>query len=86
MGRPVEHPDLLPEVIRAFMTSILTALRALEGFFQMVPGFRSFQSVSEGELPVQDGVNEVRAPLVGWLLMPLYQPSGGDGSFLARTA
>jgi len=66
MGTPVEHPDLRPEAIRAFTTSILTDLRALEEM-------------------LWDGEAEVRGASRGWLLMPLYQPAGLDGFFLART-
>ncbi len=55
------------------------------GRFQMLPGFRSFQAVREGELLARDGGKEIRAPEAARLLMPLYQPTGGDGFFLART-
>jgi len=34
---------------------------------------------------LRDGEAEVRAASHGWLLVPLYQPAGSDGFFLART-
>ncbi len=55
-----------------------------EHSFRMLPGFRSFQSVRKGELLAKERDVEVRAPEAGRLLMPLYQPRGGDGFFLAR--
>ncbi len=53
--------------------------------FRMLPGFRSFQPVREGELLARQGSEEIRAPRAGRLLMPLYQPRGGEGFFLTRT-
>lgn len=55
-----------------------------QGTFRMLPGFRSFQVIREGELLAQEGGEEVRAPAAGTMLMPLYQPSGEDGFFLTR--
>jgi succinylglutamate desuccinylase len=50
----------------------------------MEPGFRNFQSVSAGKLLARDHHGEVRAPLSGILLLPLYQAQGEDGFFLIR--
>lgn len=58
--------------------------------FEMLPGFRNFQSVGAGELlarsrPSAGGPRaEVRAPWSGILLMPRYQGQGLDGFFLGR--
>ncbi len=52
--------------------------------FRMLPGFQSFQAVEEGELLATEGPDRVHAPANGRLLMPLYQPTGGEGFFLAR--
>jgi len=71
-----------PQAVEVFHRHPVTSARS----FQMVPGFRSFQPVPEGELLAREGGDEVRAPSAGRLLMPLYQPSGEDGFFLARTA
>jgi len=55
--------------------------------FTMLPGFRSFQPVRQGELLAmggKSGVREIRCPLGSILLMPRYQGQGADGFFLAR--
>lgn len=52
--------------------------------FCMGPGFHSFQRVEQGQLLAHDRHGEIRAPLSGRLLMPLYQPQGEDGFFLAE--
>jgi succinylglutamate desuccinylase len=52
--------------------------------FEMLPGFRSFQPVSEGDILARDRRGEVRSPESGRLLMPLYQVQGEDGFFLIR--
>ena len=50
----------------------------------MLPGFRSFQRVEEGQLLAYELQNRVIAPHDGRLLMPLYQPQGDEGFFLVR--
>lgn len=52
--------------------------------FRMLPGFRSFQEIREGEALGHDRHGPVRAPETGRLLMPLYQDQGEDGFFLTR--
>ena len=55
--------------------------------FEMLPGFRNFDPVSEGQLLARSGPKlsrEVRAPWTGTLLMPRYQGQGLDGFFLGR--
>lgn len=52
--------------------------------FQMRPGFRSFQRVSEGQVIADDAHGSVAVPSDGFLLMPLYQKQGDDGFFIAR--
>jgi succinylglutamate desuccinylase len=54
------------------------------GTFRMLPGFRSFQVIQEGELLAREGGRDVRAPASGTMLMPLYQPTGEDGFFLTQ--
>lgn len=50
--------------------------------YRMHPGYRNFDYVQAGtELGLQDG-KAVRAPLSGFLLMPLYQQTGSEGYFL----
>lgn len=58
-------------------------LRAGDGF-QMEPSYVNFQPVRAGQLLARDRGGEIRSPRHGLLLMPLYQPQGEDGFFLAR--
>jgi succinylglutamate desuccinylase len=52
--------------------------------FTMRPGFRSFDSVQEGEVIAFDRGGEVRARARSQILMPLYQEQGNDGFFLVQ--
>ncbi len=51
--------------------------------FRMLPGFASFDRVSAGQQLAVDANGPVLAPREARLLMPLYQPLGDDGFFLA---
>ncbi len=51
--------------------------------FRMKPGYKSFASVAEGEELADDQQGAVRSPKSARILMPLYQPLGDDGFFLA---
>lgn len=55
-----------------------------EDGFRMRPGFRGFEAVRRGQLLAQDHRGAVRAPVSGYLLMPLYQAQGSDGFFVIR--
>jgi predicted deacylase len=55
-----------------------------EDGFRMAPGFASFQPVEAGQPLAEDVRGPVAAREGGLLLMPLYQPQGSDGFFLAR--
>ena len=52
--------------------------------FSMVPGFRSFQKVVEGQLLGKGSDGAILSPRPAMLLMPLYQDQGEDGFFLVR--
>ena len=52
--------------------------------FAMRPGYASFQHVATGEHLADDDSGPVLAPESGLILMPLYQPDGDDGFFIAR--
>ena len=52
--------------------------------FKMLPGFSNFQKVKEGEVLAKDKSGEVRSPMNGLIIMPLYQESGNDGFFIAQ--
>lgn len=54
-----------------------------EDRFRMKPGYASFASVAEGEELASDREGAVRSPQTARILMPLYQPLGDDGFFLA---
>jgi succinylglutamate desuccinylase len=55
-----------------------------EDRFRMHPGYASFQRLTKGELVAEDRSGEIRAPLPGRILMPLYQTQGDDGFFVIR--
>lgn len=57
-----------------------------EDGFRMRKGFENFQPVVRGDLLAGDTTGTIRAPMSGWLFMPLYQPQGEDGFFIARRA
>jgi predicted deacylase len=59
-------------------------VRAGDGF-RMYPGFANFQPIRKGQILAKDWRGPVRAPETGMMLMPLYQPLGEDGFFVART-
>jgi succinylglutamate desuccinylase len=52
--------------------------------FRMEPGFSNIERVRRGQLLAHDRTGEVRAPLDGVLLLPLYQAQGEEGFFLGR--
>jgi hypothetical protein len=54
--------------------------------FRMEPGFANIHRTSGGTLLARDRRGEIRAPYDGLLLLPLYQPQGGDGFFYGRPA
>jgi hypothetical protein len=52
--------------------------------FRMEPGFANFQPILKRQILASDWRGPVRAPESGMILMPLYQPLGEDGFFVAR--
>ncbi len=52
--------------------------------FAMRPGYSGFQPVAEGEVLAAQRGADVRSPLAGRILMPLYQAQGDDGFFIVR--
>ena len=53
-----------------------------EDGFRSQPGLVSFQRVRKGDRLARDRSGEVRAPVSGMVLMPLYQEQGEEGFFL----
>ena len=70
----------LPPVVEIVHRHAITAADE----FRMQPGFVNFQRVRKGELLATDRRGELRAPYDCRVLLPLYQPQGDDGYFLAR--
>ncbi|MFG0294235.1 MAG: succinylglutamate desuccinylase/aspartoacylase family protein [Phycisphaerales bacterium JB050] len=54
--------------------------------FRMRKGFENFHPIQRGDLLAGDTSGTIRAPMSGWLFMPLYQPQGEDGFFVVRRA
>lgn len=52
--------------------------------FQMLPGFRNFQSVNKNQLLAHCNSVEVKSKEEGLILMPLYQEQGEDGYFIVQ--
>ncbi len=52
--------------------------------FEMKRGFQNFQPLQKGELLATDKHGKILAPSDCLILMPLYQPQGGDGFFLVE--
>lgn len=52
--------------------------------FQMKPGYQNFQPIQRGEHLADNAGGEIRAPLPGRILLPLYQGLGDDGFFIGR--
>ncbi|MEC7583998.1 MAG: succinylglutamate desuccinylase/aspartoacylase family protein, partial [Planctomycetota bacterium] len=69
-----------PEVVEIFEQRRITP----EDRFQMMPGFRNFQSVEKGEHLATDRNGPILADRACRVMLPLYQEQGEDGYFLAR--
>lgn len=54
--------------------------------WEMLPGFKNFDTIYEGQLLATYMGNEIYAPMSGYILMPLYQNQGNDGFFVCIDA
>ena len=52
--------------------------------FAMRPGYTNFQNVAQEEILASNHCRDVKSPMEGRILMPLYQEQGDDGFFLSR--
>ncbi len=52
--------------------------------FVMLPGWKSFQPISAGEVLARAELGPIASPRNGMILMPLYQDQGDDGFFVIR--
>lgn len=50
--------------------------------WEMLPGFKNFDIIYQGQLLATYEGKEIYAPMSGYILMPLYQKQGHDGFFV----
>jgi len=74
----IEYSKGLPKVLNLLYCHEITE----KDKFKMMPGYKNFQTVKEGELLAHDKEGPIYAQSDGFILMPLYQPQGEDGFFL----
>jgi len=55
-----------------------------EDRFEMLPGFKNFDSVCKGQALARDRKGIIRSQTDGLIFLPLYQSVGDDGFFLVR--
>ena len=65
----------------------IVLLHKIENFdsFEILPSFKSFESITKGELIAKHNNKEITAKHSGRIFMPLYQKSGNEGFFLIKT-
>ncbi|MEE8061755.1 MAG: succinylglutamate desuccinylase/aspartoacylase family protein [Gemmatimonadales bacterium] len=86
-GRVAEARALLTEAAQGLPRVLEVRHRHFVGpddRFVMHSGYASFQQVAKSEYVADDEAGEVHTPESGLILMPLYQPLGDDGFFIAR--
>ncbi len=76
----LKFSEPLPKVVELSYSHGITA----EDKFVMRPGYKNFDSITEGEWLADDANGKVFAPSGGRILMPLYQVQGEDGFFIVR--
>lgn len=75
-----QHSASLPKVTRLLYVH---HIRPGDGF-RMRPGYANFQPIRQGEHLADDATGPILSPHNGLILMPLYQPKGSDGFFIAE--
>ncbi|MCI4648639.1 succinylglutamate desuccinylase/aspartoacylase family protein [Phaeodactylibacter sp.] len=81
------HDALLIEYARGLpkVSELITTHSIRPGDqFRMVPDYKNFQKVKQGEILAFDRNGPIEAIEDGLILMPLYQKQGEDGFFLIR--
>jgi len=76
----IEYARGLPKVSELITTHSIQP----EDHFRMVPDYKNFQKVKQGEILAFDRNGPIEAIEDGLILMPLYQKQGEDGFFLIR--
>jgi succinylglutamate desuccinylase len=77
----IEYSKGLPKVLDLLYCHEITP----DDHFRMMPGYRNFQYIEEGELLAHDKNGPIYAQQEGYILMPLYQPQGEDGFFIIQS-
>jgi succinylglutamate desuccinylase len=72
------YSDKLPKVVQLIGNHKITN----NDNFKMIPNFKNFQAVKEGEKLATDNKGDITASEDCLILMPLYQTQGQDGFFL----
>ncbi len=76
----IEHSMRLPRLAK-----LVYCHRLNDGDgFTMLPDYKNFQMVHQGEVLAKDREGEIRAPYSGLILMPHYQKQGEDGFFIIK--
>lgn len=76
----IEHSKNLPKVSKLISKHSIT-----EGdHFRMLPNYKNFQRIKEGEIIAKDIKGDITASDDSLILMPLYQKLGEDGFFLVK--
>ena len=76
----IEHSKNLPKVSR-----LISKHHIAEGDnFKMLPNFKNFQRIKEGQIIAEDINGNISASDDSLILMPLYQKQGEDGFFLIQ--
>ncbi|MEM9888644.1 MAG: succinylglutamate desuccinylase/aspartoacylase family protein [Bacteroidota bacterium] len=76
----IEHSRYLPKVTELCYVHKI----APSDHFRMLPGYANFQKVEMGEILATDRNGAIKAPIDGYILMPLYQPQGENGFFIVE--
>jgi len=76
----IEHSKDLPKV-----SQLISKHHINEGDnFKMLPDYKNFQRIKEGQVIANDINGEILSPDDALILMPLYQKQGEDGFFLIK--
>lgn len=81
------HDEVLQQYARELpLTTRLAYAHRIgaEDGFRMRPGYVNFQPVAAGDILAEDRNGPVRAPISGYILMPLYQTLGNEGFFIVQ--
>jgi succinylglutamate desuccinylase len=76
----IEYSKDLPKVLELVLCHTIRE----DDDFYMMPNYKNFQPVRQGEVLAYDRHGPIRAPEAGRILMPLYQKQGDDGFFIIR--